>query len=180
MQKGISDDNWDTPYSQAVRSEMKEQAVNSTINRARRAKQLQGLLKHSICLGHRTVIAVRLQLGRCLWALNEILDLMRTWIFCRAFLQHQTLNWFQGWSPHSRRLWLGILCVAGFLGWAGQLVPAVGSGLRGFVNSHLFNNSWRLSHMGMLFCSVVEMTKTPIKAQCQHLVISLLSKISGP
>lgn len=110
MQKGISDDNWDTPYGQAVRSEMKGQAVNSTINRARSAKQLQGLLKHSICLGlgHRTVICVRLQLGRCIWALNEILGLMRTWVFCWTFLQHQILNWSQGWSPHSR-----CLCVAG-------------------------------------------------------------------
>lgn len=104
MQKGISDDNWDTPYGQAVRSEMKGQAVNSTINRARRAKQLQGLLKHSICLGlgYRTEISVRLQLGRCLWALNENLG------FCWALLQHQTLNCSQRWSPPSKHL-----CVAG-------------------------------------------------------------------
>lgn len=93
---------------------MKGQAVNTTINRARRAKQLQGLLKHCICLGlgHRTVISARLQLGRCLWALNENLG------FCWAFLQHQTLKCLQGWSPHSRCLWVAgdILCVAGFSG----------------------------------------------------------------
>lgn len=81
MQKGISNDNWDTSYSQAVRSEMKGQAVNSTINRAKCAKQLQGLLKHSICqtLGHRTVISVILQLE------NVFGHLMRIWVFAGLF-----------------------------------------------------------------------------------------------
>lgn len=70
------------------RSEIEGQAVNSIINRARSAKQLKGLLKHSICLGlgHRTVISVRLQPGRCLRAFNEI----SAWVFCCAFLWHKT------------------------------------------------------------------------------------------
>lgn len=50
----------------------------------------------------------------CLWALNENFG------FCWAFLQHQALNWSQGWSPHRRSM-----CVAGVLlvlqgFWAGQ------------------------------------------------------------
>lgn len=159
---------------------MEGQAANSTINRARSAKQLEGLLKRSICLGlgHRTVTSVRLQPGRCLWAFNEI----RAWVFCCAFLWHKTYYWSQWWSHDS-----GCPHVA----WRSLHSRVVGLSIAAHSCSGVWSPgitkhpSLQQQPEAFLYGKAVPFSSTndknpPIKAQCEHLVISLLSKTSAP